>query len=169
MGRNKQIKNINQSKSDKNNKIPQDGIVFSQLFENMSSGAAIFETKNNGKDFVFKNFNKAAEKIERIKREKVINRNVLKVFPGAKKFGLITVLQRVWETGKPEHFPTSLYQDKRISGWRENYVFKLSNGNVVTIYDDITERKKIEYNLGVSEVRYRRLFESSQDGILLVS
>lgn len=168
MGRNKQIKNINRSKSDKNNKIPQDGVVFSQLFENMSSGSAIFETKNNGKDFVFKNFNKAAEKIERIKREKVINRNVLKVFPGAKKFGLITVLQRVWETGKPEHFPTSLYQDKRISSWRENYVFKLSNGNVVTIYDDITERKKIEYNLGVSEVRYRRLFESSQDGILLV-
>ncbi|HPT40544.1 MAG TPA: PAS domain S-box protein [Candidatus Paceibacterota bacterium] len=85
-----------------------------------------------------------------------------------KKFGLFAVLQRVWKTEKPEHFPISLYQDKRINGWRENYVFKLPNGNVVAIYDDITERKKMEYNLSVSEVRYRRLFESAQDGILLI-
>ena len=92
----------------------------------------------------------------------------MKIFPSMKKFGLFAVLQRVWKTEKPEHFPISLYQDKRINGWRENYVFKLPNGNVVAIYDDITERKKMEYNLSVSEVRYRRLFESAQDGILLI-
>lgn len=167
MKSNKQIKNTKQSKHI-DDKIPQDGIVFSQLFENMSSGAAIFEVRNNGKNFIFKNFNKSAEKIERIKKEKVINQNALKIFPGMKKFGLFTVLQRVWRTGRPEHFPTSLYTDKRVSGWRENYVFKLPNGNVVAIYDDITERKKMEYNLSVSETRYRRLFESAQDGILLL-
>jgi PAS domain S-box-containing protein len=33
---------------------------------------------------------------------------------------------------------------------------------------DITERKRIEYALKVSEVRYRRLFETAKDGILIL-
>ena len=36
------------------------------------------------------------------------------------------------------------------------------------IVRDITERKKVEYNAKISELRYRRLFETAQDGILLI-
>ncbi len=39
---------------------------------------------------------------------------------------------------------------------------------VYIIFDDITERKRIETTLQDSEVRYRRLFEAAQDGILIV-
>ncbi|MGI5819449.1 MAG: PAS domain-containing sensor histidine kinase [Armatimonadota bacterium] len=35
--------------------------------------------------------------------------------------------------------------------------------------EDITERKRIEAALAASEVRYRRLFEAAQDGILLLN
>ena len=53
-------------------------------------------------------------------------------------------MQRVWRTGIPEAFPLSWYQDQRISGWREHYVFRLPAGEVVAVYDDITERKRAE-------------------------
>jgi PAS domain S-box-containing protein len=36
------------------------------------------------------------------------------------------------------------------------------------IFDDITERRRIENTLQDSEVRYRRLFEAAQDGILIL-
>jgi PAS domain S-box-containing protein len=39
---------------------------------------------------------------------------------------------------------------------------------VYIIFDDITERRRIEKTLRDSEVRYRRLFEAAQDGILIV-
>ncbi|MHB9097300.1 MAG: sensor histidine kinase, partial [Syntrophales bacterium] len=39
---------------------------------------------------------------------------------------------------------------------------------VYIIFDDITERRRIEKTLQDSEVRYRRLFEAAQDGILIV-
>jgi PAS domain S-box-containing protein len=38
----------------------------------------------------------------------------------------------------------------------------------VCIYRDITERKRAEESLKVSETRYRRLFETAQDGILIL-
>ncbi|MCD4749130.1 MAG: PAS domain-containing protein [Thermoanaerobaculales bacterium] len=69
------------------------------------------------------------------------------IFPGVIEFGLLEVLHRVWRTGKPEHFPISWYEDDRIEGWRENYIYRLPSGEVVTIYDDLTERKRAEAEL----------------------
>jgi PAS domain S-box-containing protein len=126
------------------NKLENSEILFRELFENMSSGVAIYEVKNNGRDFIFKDFNKASEILEKIKKEKIIGKNVVKIFPDVKKFGLYRILQKVWKTGKPERHPLSLYKDKRIFGWRENFVYKLPNGNIVAIYDDVTQRKEAE-------------------------
>jgi len=39
---------------------------------------------------------------------------------------------------------------------------------ILLAIEDITERKKIEEALQVSEIRYRRLFETAQDGILIL-
>ncbi len=120
---------------------------FRELFENISSGAAVYEARGNGKDFIFKNFNKAGERIENIKREKLIGKSVVEVFPKIKEFGFFDVLKRVWKTGKSEHYPISIYKDERIASWRENYVYKLPSGEIVAAYDDITERKKAEEQL----------------------
>jgi PAS domain S-box-containing protein len=40
---------------------------------------------------------------------------------------------------------------------------------VYIIFDDITERRRIEKTLQDSEIRYRRLFEAAQDGILIIN
>ncbi|MBU7048383.1 MAG: PAS domain S-box protein [Theionarchaea archaeon] len=117
---------------------------YRELFNNMNSGVAVYEAKDHGKDFVFKDFNKAAEKIDHIKKEEVMKKSVLEVFPRVKDYGLFEVFQRVWKTGKAEHHPISLYTDERITGWRDNYVYKLPSGEIVTVYDDVTESKKME-------------------------
>ncbi|MGD2085884.1 MAG: histidine kinase dimerization/phosphoacceptor domain -containing protein [Candidatus Aminicenantes bacterium] len=120
---------------------------YRELFENMSSGVAVYEAVNNGADFVFKDFNKAGERIDNIKREDLTGRKVTRVFPGIKKLGLLEVFQQVWRSGKPRHQPISLYRDRRILGWRENYVYKLPTGEIVAVYDDVTEQKKAENEL----------------------
>jgi PAS domain S-box-containing protein len=128
---------------------------FRELFDHMSSGVAIYEATKNGKDFIFKDINKAGEKIENLKRKIIIGRSVLEVFPGIKEFGLFDVFKRVWKTGKPEHHPVTFYKDKRIEGWRENYVYKLPTGEIVAVYDDVTARKKAQEKLKESEKRFR--------------
>ena len=139
-----------------------------QFFENIRSGVAVYEAVDNGNDFVFKDFNKAAEKIERLKKKDVVGKSVLKVFPEVKKFKLFSVFQRVWQTGKPEHHPVSIYEDKRVVGWRDNYVYKLSGGEIVAVYDDVTKQKQAEAALRDREAYLRSIFSANPAGIGLV-
>ncbi len=133
---------------------------YRDLFDHMSSGVAVYEAVNDGEDFVFKDFNRAGEWIENVRREDIVGKSVLRVFPGMREFGLFEVLQRVYRTGVPERLPLALYKDDRISGWKENYVFKLPSGEVVAIYDDVTERKR-------NEAKFQLAFDHAAVGMCL--
>jgi diguanylate cyclase (GGDEF)-like protein/PAS domain S-box-containing protein len=114
------------------------------MFENLSSGVAIFHPSPDLQDFTITAFNRAAERIDNMRREDLIGKNVLEVFPAIAESGLLDVFQRVSKSGKAENFPVTLYQDERITGWRENHVYKLPTGEIVTIYDDVTKEKQAE-------------------------
>jgi signal transduction histidine kinase len=120
-------------------------VRFRELFNRMSSGVAVYEAIDNGGNFLIRDFNPAAEKIENVSKKDILGRYVTAAFPGVKTFGVFEVFQRVWQTGKPEYFPPSIYKDERDPGsWRECWVFKLPTGEIVAIYDNITERKRAE-------------------------
>ena len=125
-------------------KLIESKIKYEELFNSIGSCIAIYEATDNGNDFIFKDFNEAAEKVDKIKREDLIGKSVLKVFPGVKDFGLLDIFKRVYKTGKPENRPISIYKDSRISGWRENLVYKTAAGEIVAIYEDVTEKKQAE-------------------------
>jgi PAS domain S-box-containing protein len=136
---------------------------FKVIFENVCSGVAIYETRNDGEDFVFVDFNPAAEQIEHIKKEDIIGRSVTDVFPGVKEFGLFEVFQRVYQTGTPEHHPISVYKDERIAGWRENYVYRLPSGQIVAVYDDVSARKRTELVARMTDQCFRAIADYTYD------
>ncbi len=131
------------------------------LFDNMSSGVAIYEAVDNGTDYVFRDFNKAAQEIENTPKEELLGKRVTKVFPGVVEFGLLSVFRDVWKSGIPQSHPISFYKDDKLQGWRENYVIRLSSGEVLAIYNDQTEQQKALSKLHASEERFRLLVEQS--------
>lgn len=138
------------------------------IFEQMSSGVVVYQAVDQGEDFVIVEFNSAAESIEGVRRENMLGQKLSEAFPGAEAFGITAVLRRVWSTGRPEPHPEAFYKDKRISGWRDNYVYKLPSGEVVTIYRDITKSKQLEDELRWNEERFRNLFHDSPNANFLI-
>ncbi len=136
---------------------------FKALFDNVSSGVAIYEARNDGEEFVFVDFNRAAEEIDQIKKEELVGKSVAEVFPGVKEFGLLDVFHRVYKTGTPEHHPVSVYKDERIAGWRENYVYRLPSGQIVAIYDDVSARKRSELMTRMTEQCFRAIADYTYD------
>jgi len=133
------------------------------LLENVSSGVAVYQAVNNGEDFIFTDFNGAAEQIEQVKKEDLLGKSVLEVFPGVRDFSLFETFQRVWRTGTPEHHPVSIYRDRRITGWRENYVFRLPSGEIMAIYDDVTRDKQSQFAIRVGEQCFHAIADYTYD------
>lgn len=125
---------------------------YRELFDNMSSGVAVYKPVENGSNFVFKNLNRAGEKINKVKLKDVVGKKVTEAFPGVEEFGLLDVFQRVYKTGKPEHHPVTMYKDNRYYAWYDNYVYKLPSGEIVAVYDDVTDRKQAEQALREAKI-----------------
>lgn len=110
------------------------------FFDRLSDAAAIYEAVDDGEDFIFRDFNATAERIEGISRNVLIGNRITEMFPGVREFGLLDVLKRVWKTGTPESHPLTLYSDDKLIGWRENYVERIEgSGNLLVFYNDKTD------------------------------
>lgn len=141
---------------------------YKSLFTNMRNGVGILRPVDGGDDFVFEDFNPAAERIEKTPKEIVLGHKVTEVFPGVREFGLLDVFRRVYKTGNSEIHPVCFYQDERISGWRENYVTRLSTGEIVSVYQDLTQQKQAEEALRLSEERFRTMAEMVPYGLVVI-
>jgi PAS domain S-box-containing protein len=132
-----------------------------ELFEKITSGVAVYEAVDKGRDFIIRAMNPAAERIEKTTRQDMVGRRLTEAFPGMEKFGLLDVLRRVWKTGRPEGFPMHYYQDERISGWRDNFVYRRSGGEVVAVYNDVSVQTRMQEELERRERKFRLLFEQA--------
>lgn len=110
---------------------------YRSLFDTIHCGVAVYKAVDNGSDFEFVDVNKAAERIENVSRKDLLGKRISEAFPGVGHFGLLETLKRVWQSGRSETHPAAFYQDDRISGWRENQVYRLPNGDVVAVYDEM--------------------------------
>ncbi len=141
---------------------------YRELFNNMTSGVAVYEVQDNGNRFIMTDLNDAGRRVTDLDGVDVIGKNVVDLFPGVEKFGLLKIFRDVWLSGNPQHLPIKQYVDARLTAWFDNYVYRLPSGNIVAVFDDVTAERCSEEALRHSEERFRNLFEHSSDGILLL-
>ncbi|MBW9275369.1 MAG: PAS domain S-box protein, partial [Candidatus Thiodiazotropha sp. (ex. Lucinisca nassula)] len=142
---------------------------YRELVNSMSDGVAVYEAVDDGNDFVFREYNKSGERIGKNSRADVIGKRVTEVFPGIDTLGLLAVFRRVWQSGEAEHFPIDSYRDERLQLWVENYVYRLPGGEIVAIFNDVTDRKLAENALLESEEKYRLLVENQTDLVVKIN
>jgi PAS domain S-box-containing protein len=139
---------------------------FRELFDNVSSGVAIYEAKRGGRDFVIKEFNRAGERIEKTKTEDVTGKSLLEVFPSVKTSGLFEVLHRVWKTGNPERYPPIGHEGQPAAALKQQYVCRLPSGQVMAISEDVSEDQFAQQALAVEKERLAVTLRSIGDGVI---
>jgi len=135
---------------------------YQYMFDYNRSGVAVLKAVDNGKDFVFVDYNRTAEAVDAVPKEEVIGRRVTLVFPGVEAFGILDVFREVWETGESKSHTDAFYQDERISGRRESFVYRIPSGEIVSVYRDVTEEKETQNKLQVASHELQCLYEISR-------
>jgi two-component system, NtrC family, sensor kinase len=141
---------------------------YRDLFSNMNDCVAVFEAVDGGGDFTFKDVNSASLRLEQVEREAVLGRGVTEVFPGVEALGLLDVMRRVYHTGTAEHLPARFYQDHRISGWRENFVYRLPTLEVVVVYRDVSVQRATMEEFLATLATTERLIDAAPIGLVVV-
>ncbi|HMG76584.1 MAG TPA: PAS domain S-box protein [Pyrinomonadaceae bacterium] len=124
-------------------------------------------------DGIITSWNKGAESLYGYSAEEVVGGSIAILAPSGHSDELTSILDRLRRVESIEQFETERItkEGTRVLVSLTISPIKNSSGQVVgasTIARDIGERKRAEEALRASELRYRRLFESAKDGILIL-
>jgi PAS domain S-box-containing protein len=141
---------------------------FRELVNTINSGVAIYKVINDGKsgsDYIIKEFNEFALKHEQLQKKDIIGRSLKDIRPNIDEYGLIDMFQKVWKTGEATFFPAKVYVDKKYSNYYENRVFRLPSGEIVAIYDEVSDRENAIAQIKESRERFDLAMKASNDGL----
>lgn len=144
---------------------------YRSLFLHLISGFAfhemIFDEHGVPVDYIFLEVNRSFERFTGLRRADIIGRKVTEVIPdiGKAEPNLIAIYGKVAASGEPARF--DLYFAP-LDRWYEISAYSPEKGYFVTIFDDISERKKAEDKIRESEEWFRNIYDSASDGIFLM-
>ncbi len=147
---------------------------YRSIINNISTAVVLFKVLDNGKRFIYIDFNKAAEEMENIKKEDIIGKEISVIYPVTGRHDFQDMLRKVYETGKSSFYPLSSRDKYGRRRWRDTFIHKLPGDEMLVTYDDRTSQKLYQKEIKESEKRYRELadllpvvvFETDREGII---
>lgn len=141
---------------------------YRKLISEMDQGIALHEIildeKGTPVNYRFIEMNKSFEKLTGLKKEECVGKTVLEVLPDLEK-SWIKRYGKVALTGKPmsfEQYSTSLRRYYSITAYSP------SKGQFATIFNDVTDKKYKDRELMQALEMRNLLFQTSNDGILIL-
>ncbi len=142
-------------------------VLHRNLVSYMQHGYAYYRMitdEDNNVDFIYEEVNESYGKLTGLRN--VIGRRMTETRPGLAKSNprFIEKYARVAKTGIPDKFEIFIETENH---WYDVSLYSPNKGYVLSMFDDISERKRSEETLKKSEERFRTLFENHSVIILL--
>ncbi len=130
-------------------------------------GVLVYRMDEND-DLILISTNQSAVNKLKIDVYKLISKKIQDIFPGLLKDNFIGKFKSVLKTGKSLLNMQLNYEDNYLKGVFEFSVMQLTSNTIAVFFNDITEKYKATEALIQSEIKYKTLFESANDAIILV-
>ena len=140
---------------------------YKKLFNNTNNAVAIYRPIENGKNFKLIDINQKGIEIDNHDKEKVIGMKFTELSKGKYFSVLFDLLKEVNKTGEPQERPIKVVDNDNIITYQNNYIYKLDSGEVINIYEDLTEKKKQEKALKEKNDLLEGLMDNMLVGILV--
>ena len=109
------------------NTVTGAGSPYRRLFRDLPCSAlATLERASAGGSFIFIDANQRFADLFAMTPEQVAGKTLTDLLPNAQRCGLMGLLNRVHQTGKPGRRPVLIFEGDRIVGWRDARVFRLA-------------------------------------------
>ncbi|WP_209628869.1 PAS domain-containing protein [Methanofollis sp. W23] len=120
-------------------------IRYRSFFENACNGVLIYEPIEDGRDYLFKDINRATETILGVEKKDLIGKKLFEEFPDLPDPEVHDALVRVLKTEVPEFLSPLQYRRGKDSPWLSHYIFKLPSGEIASFMVDVSEevREKV--------------------------
>jgi len=141
--------------------------LFSKMLNGFGYHRIVTDAHGKPVNYVFLEVNDAFENATGLKKENIIGKKVTEVLPGIEQdpVGWIDIYGKVALTGEPVRFENYL---QRLNKWFNISAYSPEKGYFITLFDDITARRKAEEEVREAEKRFRIVIENSRDGINLL-
>jgi PAS domain S-box-containing protein len=126
-------------------KAEENEMLYRKLIDNSPWGMHFYKIENNA--LVFKGANQAADKLLKIANDQFIGKTIEEAFPPLAQTEIPLRYRQAAESGTLWTTEQVNYEDNKISGAYEVIAFQTNYGNMVSVFNDITERKQHEHQL----------------------
>ena len=138
--------------------------LFEHMAEAVTSCRMLFDEAGQPIDWIYLDVNSAFEALTGL--ADVTGKRVTEVIPGVRETNpeLFEIYGRVTATGIPEHFETYL---PALERWFAISAFRPRPGHFAAIFENITERKRVDEELRESEHQYRAVVDHLTEGVVV--
>jgi PAS domain S-box-containing protein len=130
-----------------------------QILDDMLEGCMVI-----GFDWTYLYINNSAARYGRYKREDLLGHSMLEKFPGVEKSKIFTYYKRCMDERIPQRFEEPFTFADGATVWNIYSIGPVKEGIFIFLLD-ITQQKKTEETLSVSESKWRSLFEILPVGV----
>ena len=145
--------------------LENERVRFEQLFDNLQNGVLIISRESEAAVLKVAAINDSLLRLDQLKRADVVHADLYETFSYLDTEQFHSVFSKVMESGEPYTLPWYFCENESISGWRDLYLFKLSDTELVVSCRDVTDRYRAMQSVQESEERFALAVKGSNDGI----